>query len=79
MAPGAVITNWVGSTETLAIASHDMPPGAPLPRGVVPVGIPSPHKRIDIDDDGVVSITSRYLGRGYLDSSAATATFVDNG
>ncbi|PRC61879.1 thioester reductase, partial [Mycobacterium sp. ITM-2017-0098] len=42
-------------------------------------GIPSPHKRIDIDDDGVVSITSRYLGRGYLDSSAATATFVDNG
>ncbi len=79
LAPGAVITNWVGSTETLAIASHDIPPGAPLPRGVVPVGIPAPHKKIDISDDGIVSITSRYLGRGYLDGSASTATFVDNG
>lgn len=79
LAPGAVITNWAGSTETLAIASHDIPPSAPLPRGVVPIGIPAPHKRIDIDDGGVVSITSRYLGRGYLDNSASTATFVDNG
>lgn len=79
LAPGAVITNWVGSTETLAIASHDIPPGDPLPRGVVPVGIAAPHKTININDDGVVSITSRYLGRGYLDRSASTATFVDNG
>lgn len=79
LAPHAVITNWAGSTETLAIASHDIPPGAPAPRGVVPVGIPAPHKRIDISDDGTVSITSRYLGRGYLDPSASAATFVDNG
>jgi acyl-CoA synthetase (AMP-forming)/AMP-acid ligase II/thioesterase domain-containing protein/acyl carrier protein len=79
LAPDAVITNWVGSTETLAIASHDIPPGTPLPRGVVPVGIPAPHKRIDINEDGIVSVTSRYLGRGYLDTSASTATFVDNG
>lgn len=79
LAPGAVITNWVGSTETLAIASHDIAPSAPLPRGIVPVGIPAPHKRIDISDTGAVSVTSPYLGRGYLDSSASTATFVDNG
>jgi acyl-CoA synthetase (AMP-forming)/AMP-acid ligase II/thioesterase domain-containing protein/acyl carrier protein len=79
LAPTAVITNWVGSTETLAIASHDIPPTAPLPRGVVPVGIPAPHKQIHINGDGIVSITSRYLGRGYLDASASAATFADNG
>lgn len=79
LAPDAVVTNWVGSTETLAIASHDIPPTAPLPRGVVPVGIAAPHKDIAIDESGIVSITSRYLGPGYLDSSASTATFVDNG
>lgn len=79
LAPTAVITNWVGSTETLAIASHDIPPAAPLPRGVVPVGIPAPHKMIDINEDGIVSITSRYLGPGYLDPSASAATFTDNG
>ncbi|MDA2890928.1 alpha/beta fold hydrolase [Mycolicibacterium sp. BiH015] len=79
LAPNAIITNWVGSTETLAIASHDIAPTAPLPRGVVPVGIPAPHKRIGIADNGAVSITSPYLGRGYLDSSTSTATFVDNG
>lgn len=78
LAPQAVFTNWAGSTETLAIAAHDIPPAAPLPRGVIPVGIPAPHKKIDIDDDGLVSITFRHLGRGYLDPAAATATFVDN-
>ncbi|MCX2932568.1 alpha/beta fold hydrolase [Mycobacterium sp. CVI_P3] len=78
-APAAVITNWVGSTETLAIASHDIPPTAPVPRGIIPVGIASPHKRIQIDDDGIVSITSEYLGPGYLDCSASAATFVANG
>jgi acyl-coenzyme A synthetase/AMP-(fatty) acid ligase/thioesterase domain-containing protein/acyl carrier protein len=79
LAPAAVITNWVGSTETLAIASHDIPPTAPLPHGVVPVGIAAPHKQIDINGDGIVSITSRYLGPGYLDSSASAATFTRNG
>lgn len=77
LAPGAVITNWVGSTETLAIASHDIAPTAPLPRGVVPVGIPAPHKRITIDADGVVSIGSRFIGPGYLDRTASAATFLD--
>ncbi len=79
LAPTAVITNWVGSTETLAIASHDIPPTAPLPRGVVPVGISAPHKKIEIDEHGIVSITSRYLGPGYLDSSTSTATFARTG
>ena len=78
LAPHAVFTNWVGSTETLAIASHDIPPTAPLPHGVIPVGIPAPHKRIRIGDDGGVSISSRHLGMGYLDPTASTATFTDN-
>ncbi|MET0898795.1 MAG: alpha/beta fold hydrolase [Mycobacterium sp.] len=76
LAPNAVITNWVGSTETLAIASHDIPPDAPLPQGIIPVGIPAPHKKIEIGDDGAVSITSRYFGAGYLDPAATTASFV---
>lgn len=79
LAPHAVITNWVGSTETLAIASHDIAPMAPLPRGVVPVGIPAPHKKVVIGDDGIVSVNSRYLGPGYLDRAASAATFVDAG
>ena len=75
LAPNAVFTNWAGSTETLAIASYDVPPGAPLPHGVIPVGIPAPHKHIDIDAAGAVSITSRHLARGYLDPEATAAAF----
>ncbi|GAY17451.1 alpha/beta fold hydrolase [Mycobacterium sp. shizuoka-1] len=79
LAPGAVVTNWVGSTETLAIASYDIGPTDAVPRGVIPVGIPAPHKRIDISPDGIVSITSAYLGSGYLDKAASSAMFLDNG
>ncbi|MHC9292745.1 alpha/beta fold hydrolase [Mycobacterium sp. LTG2003] len=78
LTPNAVFTNWAGSTETLAIASYDIAPNAPIPHGVVPVGIPAPHKKIHIDDNGAVSITSRYLGPGYLDAVATAATFFYN-
>ncbi|AQA06816.1 hypothetical protein BVC93_28665 [Mycobacterium sp. MS1601] len=78
LAPAAVFTNWAGSTETLAIASHDIAPGAPLPTGVIPVGIPAPHKDVTVDEHGAVTITSRHLGAGYLDPEAATASFVVN-
>jgi acyl-CoA synthetase (AMP-forming)/AMP-acid ligase II/thioesterase domain-containing protein/acyl carrier protein len=77
LAPRAVVTNWVGSSETSAIASYDIPPDAPLPRGVIPGGVPAPHKKIEIGDDGTVSITSRHLSAGYLDPAANTA-FVGN-
>lgn len=76
LAPNAVFTNWAGSTETLAIASYDIAPGAPLPHGVVPVGIPAPHKQIEIGEDGAVRISSRHLALGYLDPAASAATFV---
>jgi acyl-CoA synthetase (AMP-forming)/AMP-acid ligase II/thioesterase domain-containing protein len=75
LAPNAVFTNWAGSTETLAIASYDIPPGSPLPHGVIPVGIPAPHKQIDVDEAGAVSITSRHLARGYLDPEATASVF----
>lgn len=75
LAPNAVFTNWAGSTETLAIASYDIPPAAPLPHGVIPVGVPAPHKQIDVDADGAVSITSRHLALGYLDPEATAAVF----
>lgn len=78
VAPNAVMTNWAGSTETLAIASHDIHPRSPLPHGVIPIGIPSPHKQIDVRDDGSVSISSRHLGGGYLDPTAAAASFTAN-
>lgn len=75
LAPDAVFTNWAGSTETLAIASYDIPPSAPLPQGVIPVGIVAPHKRVDLADDGTVTITSRHLALGYLDRTATAAAF----
>lgn len=75
LAPHAVYTNWAGSTETLAIASYDIPPSAPLPHGVIPVGVPAPHKRIHIDEAGAVAITSRHLALGYLDPEATAAVF----
>lgn len=75
LAPNAVFTNWAGSTETLAIASYDIPPTAALPHGVIPVGVPAPHKRIDIGEEGAVSISSRHLALGYLDPAASAAAF----
>lgn len=75
LAPNAVFTNWAGSTETLAIASYDIPPHAALPHGVIPVGVPAPHKQIDIDANGSVSITSRHLALGYLDPETSAAVF----
>jgi len=78
VAPAAVFTNWVGSSEASSIATYDIAPGDPLPDGVVPAGKPAPHKHIDIGVDGIVSITSPYLARGYLDRSAVTSRFDRN-
>ncbi|WP_167759405.1 alpha/beta fold hydrolase [Mycobacterium sp. PS03-16] len=77
-APNAVFTNWLGSTEVCGIASHDVAPTAPLPEGALPAGIPTPHKRVEVDADGAISITSHHIGLGYLDGQAAAATFVRN-
>ncbi|MBU9764884.1 alpha/beta fold hydrolase [Mycobacterium sp. TNTM28] len=76
LAPNAVFVNWVGSSEASSIATYDIAPGAEIPDGVIPAGIASPHKKIHIDTDGSMSISSRYLALGYLDPNAADSHFV---
>ncbi|WP_422747154.1 alpha/beta fold hydrolase [Mycobacterium sp. WMMD1722] len=78
LAPAAVFTNWVGSSEASAISTFDVAPAAPLPTGILPAGKPAPHKRIELDDDGAVAITSAHLALGYLDPSTASSRFVGN-
>ena len=78
LAPNAVFTNWVGSSEASAIATYDIAPGATIPDGAIPAGIPAPHKHIELDADGALSITSRYLALGYLDPAMADSRFTEN-
>ena len=78
LAPDAVLTNWAGSSETLGIAHHDIRPGDDVPAGVIPAGIAVPHKRLDIDEHGRLTVTSRYLAAGYLNPGNAATTFVRN-
>ncbi|WP_370332168.1 alpha/beta fold hydrolase [Mycolicibacterium hippocampi] len=78
LAPNAVLTNWAGSSETLGIAHHDIWPGDDIPAGVVPAGVAAPHKALDIDGHGRLTVTSPYLAAGYLDPGAATTGFVEN-
>ncbi|WP_260752115.1 alpha/beta fold hydrolase [Mycobacterium sp. SMC-8] len=78
LAPNAVLTNWAGSSETLGIAHFDMWPGDPIPAGVIPAGVAVPHKKLAIDDQGRLTVTSQYLAAGYLAPASATTTFVEN-
>lgn len=78
IAPRAVLTNWMGSSEASSIATFDVAPGGTIPDGAIPAGIPSPHKHIELDPDGAVSVTSRYLALGYLDPTMSDSTFTDN-
>lgn len=79
IAPAATFTNWVGSSETLAIATFDVRPGDPVPDGPIPAGKPAPHKRISLDADGLVTVTSPYVAWGYLDAGSATTRFEHHG
>ncbi|MDZ5087412.1 MULTISPECIES: alpha/beta fold hydrolase [Mycobacteriaceae] len=78
VAPNAVLTNWAGSSETLGIAHYDIGPDDEVPAGVVPAGIAVPHKTLGVDEDGRLTVTSRYLAAGYLDPRSAATTFVQN-
>lgn len=78
LAPNAVLTNWAGSSETLGIAHFDVWPTDDIPAGVVPAGMPVPHKRLAVDDQGRLTVTSPYLAAGYLKPQSATTVFVDN-
>ncbi|WP_019972183.1 alpha/beta fold hydrolase [Mycobacterium sp. 141] len=78
LAPHAVFTNWVGSSEASSIATYDIAPNTEVPTGAIPAGIPSPHKRIELDEAGAVAVSSRYLALRYLDPSVADSTFTEN-
>lgn len=78
LAPNAVLTNWAGSSETLGIAHHDLWPADDIPVGVVPAGVATPHKTLDIDERGRLTVTSPYLAAGYLDPGTATTGFIEN-
>ncbi|WP_083740345.1 AMP-binding protein [Mycobacterium sp. MS1601] len=75
IAPQATFTNWVGSSETLAIATFDIRPCDPVPVGPIPAGKPAPHKQISLDDEGVITVTSRYVACGYVNPGAASTRF----
>ena len=78
LAPHAVISNWAGSSETLGIAHYDIWPDDEIPSGVIPAGVAVPHKQLDIDDQGRLTVTSPYLAAGYLKPDSAATTFTEN-
>lgn len=78
LAPNAVLTNWAGSSETLGIAHFDIWPTDDIPAGVIPAGVAAPHKKLGIDDQSRLTVTSPYLAAGYLKPDRATTTFIDN-
>lgn len=78
LAPNAVLTNWAGSSETLGIAHFDIWPDDEIPAGVIPAGVPLPHKTLAIDEMGRLTVTSPYLAAGYLKPDSASTTFTTN-
>ncbi|MGU3499010.1 alpha/beta fold hydrolase [Mycobacterium sp. C31M] len=78
LAPHAVLTNWAGSSETLGIAHYDIWPEDEIPAGVIPAGVAVPHKKLDIDEQGRLTVTSPYVAAGYLKPDAASTTFTEN-
>ena len=74
-APEATVTNWVGSSETSALAYFDLRAGEHVAPGPLPAGVLAPHKSVTIDDDGRVVVSSRHLALGYLDPAADEGRF----
>ena len=74
-APEATVTNWVGSSETSALAYFDLRAGEHVSPGALPAGVLAPHKSVTIADDGRVVVSSRHLALGYLDPTADEGRF----
>ena len=74
-APRATVTNWVGSSETSALAYFDVRPGDPVVAGNLPAGRLAPGKAVTIDDVGRIVVSSPYLARGYLDEAMDAGRF----
>ncbi|MDL9945561.1 alpha/beta fold hydrolase [Gordonia sp. ABSL11-1] len=73
--PHLTVTNWVGSSETSALAYFDVRQGDTIPAGILPAGHAAPEKLIDIDTDGRIVVSSPYLALGYLDPTSDTGHF----
>jgi acyl-CoA synthetase (AMP-forming)/AMP-acid ligase II/thioesterase domain-containing protein/acyl carrier protein len=79
IAPQAVFTNWVGSSETGGLAHRDYHPGEAIPQTLLPAGRPAPGKAIGVGPDGTITVRSAYLSGGYLDQEATAAVFTTHG
>ncbi|MFW0796623.1 alpha/beta fold hydrolase [Gordonia sp. CPCC 205515] len=77
-APHATVTNWVGSSETSALAYFDVRHDDPVADGPLPAGLAAPSKVITVDADGRISVASPYLALGYLDSQMNDGRFGTN-
>ena len=83
LAPGCVVHNRYGSSETGLISGYRIGPGDRSPAGVLPVGTPVGATRVTVlaDDGtpaapgepGIVAITRDYLASGYWNDPAASA------
>ncbi|RPA02637.1 alpha/beta fold hydrolase [Gordonia sp. OPL2] len=74
-APHLTVTNWVGSSETSALAYFDVRAGDTIAAGNLPAGRAAPQKIIAIDTDGRIVVSSPYLALGYLDAASDTGHF----
>ena len=79
----AVFSNVIGSSEAASVASWQLPGGVAVPSGTIPVGKPTPHKRLLLLDDqgdevaqgetGELAVVSEYLADGYWNDPEKTA------
>lgn len=81
-APGCVLRNGLGTTETYLITSMYVRPGDTVPDGILPVGYPVAGKSVAILDDngesvpdgeiGNITVISDYLSPGYWHDEETT-------
>lgn len=83
MGAQASFMNWLGSSETEALATYEIRATDPVPEGVVPAGRPVPLRELEVlgNDDtpvpageaGFLAVTSAFLSGGYWGDPVATA------
>ncbi|GAB3321348.1 hypothetical protein GCM10027451_42760 [Geodermatophilus aquaeductus] len=77
------VMNWLGSSEASGLAAFEVPPGAPVPAGVLPAGPPLALQHLEVLDDdgtplaagetGTLHVTSAFLAAGYWRDPEQTA------
>jgi acyl-coenzyme A synthetase/AMP-(fatty) acid ligase/thioesterase domain-containing protein/acyl carrier protein len=79
----ASFMNWMGSSETEALTSFEVPASAPVPDGVLPAGrvvplreltIRSPEGEVlPVGESGILHVTSAHMSAGYWQDPEGTA------